>query len=190
MATSPAIKGPSTARDLGPRILELLPGRPADIARALGRKPSDGTVRRALERLATEGFAERNGHEWRRCHVEPALPEDEAWPQDFDHESRAFFARLLAWLRAQNTFRAQDRSTLESFVRSKQLAREARVAVAEHGAYTQSKGRVYKNPGVEDARQHERDALALADALILTPAARRRHGKEQESGAVDPLDDL
>jgi hypothetical protein len=80
--------------------------------------------------------------------------------------------------------------TAEPYVRSKQLAREARGQIeAAGGPYIKSKtGRVFKHPGVEDARQHERDAHEYGKALLLNPESRRRAGVKDDGGGDSPFD--
>src|SRR4051794_3776484 len=125
MAAAAATKRPARGRDLAPRVLALLPGKQADIARSLGRKPSDGTVRRTLERLANDGFAERVDSIWRSCQELPGDDDAEvAIPEDFDHESRTLFTRTHKQLVEQGTFKDSDLPLLERYVRSKQLARQ------------------------------------------------------------------
>jgi hypothetical protein len=72
--------------------------------------------------------------------------------------------------------------------RSSSPARRARDR-GDGGAYNESKtGRVFKHPGVEDARQHERDAHEYAKALLLNPEARRRAGVKDDGGGDSPFD--
>jgi phage terminase small subunit len=183
--------GPSrTVRELAPKVLELLPGSQSDIAKALGRRKNDGTVRRTLEHLATEGFAQRTNGRWERCQSEP--DPDVAVPDDFDQPSRALFGRVVTYVRAlpRELWNDEMLPTAEAYVRSKQLAREARAEIGSNGGpYNRAKtGRVYKHPGVEDARQHERDAHEYAKALLLNPESRRRAGVKGDDSGDSPFD--
>lgn len=181
----------SVVRDLAPRVLQMLPGSQAAIAKALARPASDRSVRRTLEYLTTEGLTERDGRVWRRCLDEADV--DVAIPEDFDQESRALYTATLAHLRGHLADLWDDTvlPTLERYVRSKQLARQARQAADEAGQYVEVKGgRVFKHPGVRDARDHERDAHLYAEALLLTPASRKRHNVKDSGGGGDSLDDF
>jgi hypothetical protein len=177
----------TTVQELAPRVLELLPGSQSQIAKALGRKPSDGTVRRTLEHLATEGFAQRVKRRWERCQSEPEI--GDAVPEDFDQESKGLYARVLGYLRGlpEGLWDANMVPTAQCYVRSKQLARQARDAIGDEPYQTTSTGRAFKHPAVEDARQHERDAHTYAEALLLTPKARQVAGVKG-GGPDNPLD--
>jgi phage terminase small subunit len=182
LATASATSRAGAVAELAPRILDLLPGKQAAIAQALGRASSDGSVRRALDKLANEGFAERVDGVWRRCQEVPTLPEG-PYPDDFDQVSIGLYDRTQLQLLAQGTWKEGDRPLLESYVRSKQLAREARAKVAADGAYPKNgSGRVFRHPAIEDARGHERDALAFAEALLIPPKARGQRAGEGGSG--------
>jgi phage terminase small subunit len=177
----------STVKELAPRVLELLPGTQSAIAKALGRKPSDGTVRRTLEHLASQGFAKRKQRRWERCQTQPQ--QEIAYPEDFDQEAKGLYTRVIAYLRALPEGLWDDNMvpTAQCYVRSKQLARQARVAIGDRPYTMNSAGRAFKHPAVEDARQHERDAHTYAEALLLTPKARQVAGVKGGGGA-DPFD--
>lgn len=189
MATTPSPK----VRELAPKVLELLPGSQSDIAVALGRRKNDGTVRRTLEHLATEGFASRDGKRWERCQTEPdPATDDVAIPDDFDHASTALYRRVLTYVRKlpKELWDDEMAPTAEAYVRSRQLARDARAQIkAAGGAYVRSNtGRVFKHPAVEDARQHERDAHEYGKSLLLNPEALRRAGGKDDGGGASPFD--
>jgi P27 family predicted phage terminase small subunit len=179
----------SAVKELAPRVLELLPGKQSDIAVALGRRKNDGTVRRTLEHLATGGFAERVDGAWRRCQ---ALPDpDVAYPDDLDQEARALYAKVLAYVRALPD-ELWDETMLPQalrYVRAAQQARDAAALVEAEGRYTtNSSGRVFRHPAVEDAIRFEKAAQDYASDLLLTPDARRRAGLKGDGGGGDPLD--
>lgn len=172
--------------ELAPRVLELLPGKAAHVAQALDRKSSDGTVRRALKSLEESGAAELVDGVWRRREDRPTVE----IPEDFDDESREMLERTLVALQEQGTWRDHDAELLERYVRRKQDVREFRAAVAEQGRFQTSAngGRVYAHPGIDKERDALRDVQALADALVLTPDARKRHGRDGDDEGDDELD--
>jgi P27 family predicted phage terminase small subunit len=161
--------------ELAPRVLELLPGKQSQIAQALGRKPSDGTVRRALAGLKEAGAAaRREDGVWERCQDLPRL----ATPEDFDQVAKALHARTLEALQEQGTWRSHDAELLERYVRRDQDARRFREAMDEDGRFQRSSTRIYAHPAIDKERDALRDVQSLADALVLTPDARRRHGRD------------
>lgn len=176
-----------SAAELAPRILEVLPAKQAEIARQLGRKPSDGTVRRALRNLAEAGTVVREKGVWERCQELATL----ASPDDFDDVSRQLYADTLKALQEQGTWREHDTELLTDYVRRAQDARRYRVAVVDQGEFRESKsGRVFAHPGIDKERDARRDVRALRDALVLTPDARKKHGRDGEEDDSDEFDDL
>lgn len=164
--------------ELAPRVLALLPGKQAHVAKALGRKPSDGTVRKALKGLEESGAAELVDGEWRRCEeLQPA-----ATPDDFDQEAVALHSRTLTALREQGTWRDHDLDLLDRYVRREQDARRFRAARESTGDFQQAKARVYAHPAIDKERDALRDVQSLADALVITPDARKRHGRDGKEG--------
>jgi hypothetical protein len=183
-SASPAPKRRTSAAELAPRVLELLPARQAEIAKALERRPSDGTVRRALQLLEQEGQAERAGGVWRRCQELPPA----AMPTDLDAEATDCYARTRAELEQAERWSDSKHDLLLAYARTLQDAREARAAVAEHGRYVKGpSGRVYLHPGVRDARDAERDAAAHYALLTGTQAG---DGDDDGGGSADPMDEL
>lgn len=172
--------------EISPEVLALLPAKAADVARALGRAPSDGTVRKALQGLAASGAAEQVDGLWRPCEQLATFPP----PEDFDDESRELFESTLLALQEQGTWRDHDVELLERYVRRKQDVREFRAAVADAGAFQTSAngGRVYAHPGIDKERDALRDVQGLADALVLTPDGRKRHGRDGNGNDPDPFD--
>lgn len=198
MATPPATTRRTRAAELKPKVLGLLPGKQGDVARALDRRPSDGTVRRVLDELAKEGLAERVDGEWRRCQELREGANDGnglSLPSDFDQESVALYHRTRTQLVEQETWKDSDAPLLERYVRALQDEREYRDQVATDGRFNRTKtGRVFVHPAVKLAVEREQDANVMARDLLLTPESRRRAGrlpKGDGSGpgaAGDPLD--
>lgn len=177
-----------TAAELAPQVLDLLPAKAAQIARALGRKPSDGTVRRALDGLEQTGAAERVDGVWQRCQELPKL----ATPDDFDAESIELHETTLQALQEQGTWRDHDIELLNDYVRRSQDARQFRQAVEDGGRFqTSNGGRIFAHPGIDKERDARRDVQTLRDALVLTPDARKKHGRDGDEGdGADELDDF
>lgn len=67
---------------------------------------------------------------------------------------------------------------LERYVRAMETARHARERLAAADTYVTlgSQGQLVQHPDIKTAREAERDAHEYAGALLLTPAARSRHG--------------
>lgn len=174
--------------ELAPRILELLPAKQAEIAKALGRQPSDGTVRRALAGLAETGAANRgDGGIWERCQELPTL----ATPASFDEESKRLHATTLKALQEQGTWRDHDIELLNDYVRRSQDARTFRMARERSGDFQESKaGRVFAHPAIDKERDARRDVQALRDALVLTPDARKKHGRDEDGGGEGDRDEF
>jgi phage terminase small subunit len=177
-SSAKAPKAPAKRRqsptELAPQVLAMLPGKQAHVARALGRKPSDGTVRKALDQLQESGAAEKVDGVWRRCEELPAP----AIPDTFDQEAVALFTRTHAALVEQGTWRDHDHDLLVRYARRDQDARSFRRARSQFGDFQQATTRVYANPAIDKERDALRDVQLLADALVLTPDARRRHGRD------------
>jgi P27 family predicted phage terminase small subunit len=109
-----------------------------------------------------------------------------ATPEDFDAEAAAQLQRLYGILVEQSTWRDHDIDVLERYVRREMDARIYRQALKDDGRFQHSArgGRVYAHPAIDKERDANRDIASLADQLVLTPDARRRHGEneEQEQG--------
>lgn len=179
-----------SAAELAPKILEKLPGNQASVARALDRKPSDGTVRRALASLVETGAVQKNGNVFERCQELPTLPEDP--PDEFDATAQQLWRVTLTALQEQGTWRDHDIELLNDYCRRSQDARDFRLALDCDGRFTVSKGRIYAHPAIDKERDARRDVQALRDALVLTPDARKKHGHAGEEGddSGDEFDDL
>lgn len=179
-----------SAAELAPKILEKLPCNAADAARALKRKPSDGTVRRALANLVETGAAERVDGVYRRCQELPTLPEDP--PAEFDGGAQQLWRVTLQALQEQGTWRDHDIELLNDYCRRSMDARTFRQALEDDGRFTVSKGRIYAHPAIDKERDARRDVQALRDALVLTPDARKKHGHAGggEDEEYDPFDDV
>lgn len=180
-ASKAGAKRRQSPTELAPRVLELLPGKQAHIAQALSRKPSDGTVRKALEQLAESGAAEKVDGVWRRCEQLPPP----AIPDDLDQDAVALFTRTHQALVEQGTWRDHDHDLLVRYVRRDQDARAFRRARMEKGNFQAAKSRVYAHPAIDKERDALRDVQTLADALVITPDARRRHGRDSKGGDED-----
>jgi phage terminase small subunit len=105
---------------------------------------------------------------------------------------RLWYATLDALL-DQGTWRPEQRGDLEAYVNACRLSRFHREE-AERDPYRvhADSGRVFAHPGFGLARDAQREQRALADALVLTPAARKAHGlpADTEPSEFDALDDL
>jgi hypothetical protein len=67
LAACSAGDSPAARRDLAARLAEHLNGEPrsrSELARRVGRRADDGSVRRALELLESEGRGARAGRGW------------------------------------------------------------------------------------------------------------------------------
>lgn len=183
---APKARAPrETAAELAPKILELLPAKGAQVAKALGRQPSDGTVRRALQGLEQSGAVERVDGVWQGCQELPKL----ATPEDFDDESQQLHAETLEALQKQGTWRDHDIELLNDYVRRSQDARHFREAVDDDGRFQSSEsGRIFAHPGIDKERDARRDVQTLRDALVLTPDARKKHGRDGEEDAGDEFE--
>lgn len=177
-----------TTAEIAPLVLALLPAKQAEIAKQLGRQPSDGTVRRALAGLEKSGAAERVDGVWQRCQELPKL----ATPADFDAESIELHETTLKALQEQGTWRDHDIELLNDYVRRSQDARVFRAAVEADGRFTSSAGsRIFAHPGIDKERDARRDVQSLREALVLTPDARKKHGRDGDGDdAGDELDDF
>lgn len=95
-----------------------------------------------------------------------------------DGVSRGLWRRTRDALIEQDSWRPSDVPLLERYVRAMETARHARdrLAAAETYVTLGSQGQLVQHPDVKTAREAERDAHEFAGALLLTPAARSRHG--------------
>lgn len=98
-------------------------------------------------------------------------------PTDFDTPMADLWAECQQQLRDQETWVETDRHTLEEYVRAKFRSHAARGAIGDDMLIPGDRGKgMVANPLVKVARDAELDAQKYADALILTPQLRRRHG--------------
>jgi len=170
------------------RILDVLPNAAGAIARAVGRKPSDGTVRRRLAKLEQEGLVEQVDGVWRGCHELPDI-EGYVYPDDLDDEARALLLQAVDRLQDQGTFEDVDVGLVEDYVRAKQRARRAQ-AEADESPFTYAEtGRAFTHPAIAIARQAERDAQVYAAELLLTPRARAQAGIDSHADPGDGDED-
>ena len=95
-------------------------------------------------------------------------------PGDLDVGSKRFWERTLEHLREQRTWQDSDVPLLERYVRACENARHARAKIPPEGTTRGSQGQLVEHPAIKTAREAERDAHKYAEALILTPDARRK----------------
>jgi P27 family predicted phage terminase small subunit len=116
-------------------------------------------------------------------------------PADFDREAKATWRVALAELERDGSWTPAVAPLLEAYCRALATARMARTRIAyrferfgEAQAYfsTGSTKQLCPHPDLAISRAAEADARALAEALLLSPSARRRAGV----GAEDAGDDL
>ena len=110
-------------------------------------------------------------------------------PRDFDDRARKLWNGVQRALREQGTFQDSDAGALERYVRALDRAIVARAELAKHGKLTAtgSQGQPVPHPLLRVARESERDAHEYAEALLLTPRARRRAGVGETTGMDDEL---
>jgi P27 family predicted phage terminase small subunit len=101
-----------------------------------------------------------------------------ATPADFDDQSRRLHAVTLEALQTQGTWRDHDIELLNDYVRRSQDARLFRQALDDDGRFFNSKGRIYAHPAIDKERDARRDVQQLREALVLTPDARKKHGRD------------
>lgn len=169
--------------ELAPQILELLPAKAATVARQLDRAKNDGTVRRALENLVKTGAAKkRKDGTYERCQELPTLVP----PRGADNQAKRLHAELLKVCQEQGTWRDHDIGLLNDLVRREQQARSIEAHVESVGEFQVGEsGRVYAHPGIDKARDARRDVQALREALVLTPDARKKHGRDGDAEDED-----
>lgn len=150
------------------RLLDALPGKQSDIARALGRRASDGTVHRRLRALADEGRVEVVDGEWRlTAGVSrfPELPDGYVFPAHLDEEARLeLVAKVREWITG-GVWNDSDLELLERYASARQRARHANVTLAADGLTTGGGERKFVHPLVAVAREAERDAQLYEDRL-------------------------
>lgn len=96
-------------------------------------------------------------------------------PAGLDKTTAKLWRDTQRALRGQATWQDTDAPLLEAYVRSVATARRCRADAEAEPYVTGSKGQMVPHPGVRMAAEAERDAAKLAEALLLTPQARRRH---------------
>jgi P27 family predicted phage terminase small subunit len=106
-------------------------------------------------------------------------------PADLDREGALLWHQTQRQLRRQGSWQDTDREALERYVRAVTLYRSARVAAESEPFVEGSKGQLVAHPGMKLAREAAQDAHRYAEALLLTPEARKRHGIE--APAADEL---
>ncbi|MGI8462578.1 MAG: P27 family phage terminase small subunit [Solirubrobacterales bacterium] len=96
-------------------------------------------------------------------------------PDEFPKDMRVIWHAAQRQLRLQGTWENTDCQLLESYVRAILTARRAAAAAADRPFVEGSRGQLVAHPAVKAAAEAERDACRFAQALLLTPDARRRH---------------
>jgi P27 family predicted phage terminase small subunit len=97
-------------------------------------------------------------------------------PPDFTPDARKLWHATQRQLRRQGTWQPQDATLLASYVRAVQLAQSARKAAEDTPFVPGSRGQLTVHPGVKLSHEAARDAHRYAEALLLTPQTRARHG--------------
>lgn len=103
-------------------------------------------------------------------------------PADLDTTSKKLWRATIDHLEQQRTWAASDLALLERYVRAVELERESRRAMSTSDSAltrqrlaTGSTGQLVVHP-LESIRQKaDADAHKYADALLLSPAARKRN---------------
>jgi P27 family predicted phage terminase small subunit len=112
-------------------------------------------------------------------------------PADLDEVAVALWNRVLRELQDQGTWQASDVGVLERYVRAVRRAAAARELVDREGFTTSgARGQLVAHPALRIARDAERDAHEYANALLLTPRARRLAGISETTALDDELRDL
>jgi P27 family predicted phage terminase small subunit len=104
------------------------------------------------------------------------MPRQAPPPETFAADERKVWNAAQKQLRAQGTWRDVDRELLATYCRNVVAAREARVVAASEPYVEGSAAQPVAHPAIKVAREAESDARAAAEALLLTPSARRRAG--------------
>lgn len=97
-------------------------------------------------------------------------------PSDLDANGRELWQTIHDQLKAQGTLAESDAELVEMYVRKLLLAKLSRVEAEKEPFVKGSKGQLVPHPGHRIAADAEKDAVALARALLLTPYARKQAG--------------
>ncbi len=116
-------------------------------------------------------------------------------PADLDEAARKLYRRVKDRLELDGLWENVTIPTVERYCRATQDAREARRRLAhflvdhpDDATVRGSHGQPTAHPDLKVIREAEKDAQQYAEALLLTPAARKRVGLESEP--YDPDDPL
>lgn len=105
-------------------------------------------------------------------------------PHGLDAKARTLWNLTWRALMAQGTWQPSDVEALARYVAAVQTARTMRTAAQDRPWVEGSTGQLVAHPGWKVAADADRDAHRYAEALLLTPASRRRAGV----GAARPSD--
>lgn len=126
----------------------------------------------------------------------PRIPPAEEPPEVLIEEREAgnpewvdLWRSTLKILKKQDTWKPELRPQLEAYVNYLRLARNHREQ-AERNGFTEhpESGRVFAHPGFNLARDAEKEARAVAEVLVLTPASRRAHGIDDDGDGKDEFE--
>jgi P27 family predicted phage terminase small subunit len=118
------------------------------------------------------------------------MPRQAPPPKDFTDDEHVVWNAAQKQLRAQGTWRDVDRELLATYCRNVVAAKAARAVAAKEPYVEGSAGQVVAHPATKVAREAEGDARACAEALLLTPSARRRAGLDTGREVEDELQGL
>lgn len=152
------------AHEVRAAILDALPGTQTEIARALGRHPSDRTVRSRLRDLEAQNVIESEDGQFRLApepEPEPVeLPEAFAgyeFPPYFDRVSQQLLVVKLDELKTIDWTTAAI-ELLESYVSCLQRSRRGHEALLDgEFAVGQKSGRVYAHPAIKVIEKADSD---------------------------------
>lgn len=106
-------------------------------------------------------------------------------PKGLDAESKRIWRESFRDLATEGTWRPSDRRTLERYVLAGQTARRARREAKGETTAIGSQGQPVQHPALKIATSAERDEHQLAEALGLTPEARRRRARDEPKPLPD-----
>src|SRR5215213_5785789 len=112
-------------------------------------------------------------------------------PADFDPQARAIWCAAQHQLRLQGTWTRTDIPLLTFYVRNVRLAQRAREAAEEMPFQRSMNGpAMFAHVEYTVAEKAEAAAMKCATELLLTAAARKRHGITVPANSTSDLDAL